>query len=117
MRDKVTRLRQLLSEAVPIEAPKSLGEQDAWRRWHAHAENDPLPCMDTSYRAKRIRDINRIAISYGWAREIQHFLDRQDAAGIASLDDDGIELLHDRMTALEGCVQAGCDPPEMPPAR
>ena len=118
--EKVSRLRQLLSEAVPIAKPqpqKSIEEDDAWRRYQSFVESDPLPALDTSRRARCVRNINRIAISYGWVREIQHFLDKSDAAGIGSLDEDAIERLHDRMVALEDCLQNGCDPPDIPAAR
>lgn len=116
-RDNVSRLRQLLSEAVPQTPAKSTDEADAWRRYQAFAENDPLPNLDTSTRARQIRNINRIAISYGWAREIQHFLDDQDVAGIGSLTDSQVDRLHQRFVTLENCVQDGCDPPDMPAAR
>lgn len=116
-REKVSRLRQLLSEAVPAAPQKPADEADAWRRYQAFAENDPLPDLDTSTRARQIRNINRIAVSYGWTREIQHFLDRHELAGIGSLTDDQVDQLHLRMVTLEICVQEGCDPPDMPAAR
>lgn len=116
-REKVSRLRQLLGEAVPQQPVKTVEEADAWRRYQAFAENDPLPDLDTSTRARQIRNVNRIACSYGWAREIQHFLDSHDVAGIGSLTDAQVERLHQRFVVLENCVQDGCDPPDMPAAR
>lgn len=116
-RENVGRLRQLLSEAVPSQQVKSIDESDAWRRYQAFAENDPLPDLDTSTRARQIRNVNRIAVCYGWAREIQSFLDRHDCAGIGSLSDVQVEQLNRRMVTLEDCVQNGCDPPDMPAAR
>jgi hypothetical protein len=117
-REKVSRLRQLLSEAVPqTTVAPSVEETDAWRRYQAFAENDPLPDHDTSPRARRVRNVNRIAIWYGWTREIQRFLDNHDAASISSLDDELVERLHDHFVTLEQCVQEGCDPPDTPAAR
>lgn len=116
-REKLTRLRQLMGEAIPLPPSPSASESDAWRRYQAFAENDPLPNADTSCRARQVRNINRIAIYYNWHREVQDFLDRHDVAGMGSLDDDQIAELNQHMAALENCLQHGCDPPGMPAAR
>lgn len=116
-RDKLTRLRQLMAEAAPSKRPQHSDEADAWLRYQAHVDNTPLPALDTSLRARQVRNINRIAVSYGWTQELQRFLDRHDASGIGSLSDDQVERLNCRMDQLENCVQNGCDPPDMPAAR
>lgn len=114
---RVSRLRQIISEAVPVGPSMDGLEADAWRRYQAFSANDPLPAFDDSGRARMIRGINRIATSYGWIAELQRFLDREDACSLQSLDDRAIERLHSRMTTLEACVQDGCDPPDTPHAR
>lgn len=118
---KVSRLRQLLAEAIPAgqntpQAAASI-EEDAWRAYQAFAANDPLPAHDDSRRAKATRKINRIALRYGWASEIQRFLDHVDRSSISALDDFEVERLLERMVALEDCLRDGCDPPDMPAAR
>lgn len=115
-REKVSRLRQLLSEAVPQTQAPTPDEADAWRRYQSFAENDPLPAPDSSVRARQIRNINRIAIWYAWTREIQRFLDQNDASSVGSLDDNQVERLHEYFVTLEACVHNGCDPPDIPPA-
>ncbi|MGH8075592.1 MAG: hypothetical protein ACREO4_16200 [Lysobacter sp.] len=114
---KVSRLRQLIADAVPQPSTKTPEEEDAWRRYQSFAANQPYPAFDTSFRAVQVRTINRIASTYGWIGEIQRFLDDHAEAGISGLDDDQVTVLFDRMRTLEACVQDGCDPPDMPPAR
>jgi hypothetical protein len=117
---RVSRLRQIIADAVPIPQPDptaTTGEADAWRRYAVFAANEPLPAADDSYRAKSIRKINRLAIYFGWAAEIQKFLDEHDASSISALADDQVDSLLHHMLALEDCMREGCDPPDMPAAR
>lgn len=114
---KVSRLRQIIAEAVPIETPKGADEADSWRRFQAFAANDPLPAFDDSERARQLRAINRIATSYGWISEIQRMLDTLGASSLSSLDDDQVALVHERFSTLEICAQEGFDPPDCPVAR
>lgn len=114
---KVSRLRQIISEAVPVEPQKSGDEADAWRRFQAFAANDPLPAFDDSDRARQIRTINRIATSYGWIGEIQRILDDAGQCSLSALDDDQIARACDRFKTLEECAREGFDPPDAPVAR
>jgi hypothetical protein len=114
---RVSRLRQIISESVPVEEAKSDVEVDAWRRFQRYAANEPMPASDDSDYARKVRNINRIACSYGWIGELQHQLDRYEASSIQSLSRDQLEALHQRMVQLEACVQDGCDPPDAPHAR
>src|SRR5690606_10725298 len=114
---KVSRLRQIISEAVPVDPPKSADESDAWRRFQSFAANDPLPAFDDSERAKQLRSINRIATSYGWIAEIQRLLDGFDASSLSALNDDQVAAAHQRFLTLEDCAREGFDPPDCPVAR
>lgn len=114
---KVSRLRQIIAEAVPVEAPKGADESDAWRRYQAYAANDPLPALDDSERARQIRAINRIACSYGWVSEIQRILDAAGASSLSVLSDEEVAKAHQRMVTLEDCAREGFDPPDAPVAR
>ncbi|HLU91596.1 MAG TPA: hypothetical protein VKZ46_03335 [Pedomonas sp.] len=114
---KVSRLRQIIADAVPAEPPKGDAESEAWQRFQNFTANDPIPAFDTSLRARRIRNVNRIAISYGWIREIQHFLDQREAPSIQSLGDDELEAMHQHFMTLETCYREGCDLPDGPHAR
>lgn len=114
---KVSGLRQIIAEAVPIEAPKTADESDAWRRFQSFAANDPLPAFDDSERARQLRSINRIATSYGWVAEIQRLLDGLDACSLSALDDDQVAMVHERFITLEDCAREGFDPPDCPVAR
>lgn len=115
MRDKVARLRQLLSEAVPVDQGKTQSQAEAWRMFQGF---DSLACPSApmNRRAKTIREINRIAAWYGWGSEIQRALDAADAESLAALDDQLLEGLRLRLQNLEDCVQAGMGPPDAPPA-
>lgn len=114
---KVSRLRQIIAEAVPVEPPKTADESDAWRRFQSFAANDPLPAFDDSERARQLRAINRIATSYGWIAEIQRLLDGFEVSTLSALDDDQVALAYQRFVTLEDCVREGFDPPDCPVAR
>lgn len=114
---KVSRLRQIIAEAVPIEAPKAPDESDAWRRFQSFSANDPLPAWDDSERARQLRAINRIACSYGWVSEIQRILDAAGASSLSALSDEEVAHAHQRMATLEECAREGFDPPDAPVAR
>lgn len=118
-RDKVTRLRQLLSEATlstakPSNRPET--EVEAWRRFqHFESFQAPAPLQSDS-RAVAVREITRIAGWYGWSSEIQRTLDRENVLFLSALSPDGLQGLHDRMKHLEDCVQQGLGAPDAPPA-
>lgn len=114
---KVSRLRQIISEAVPVAPSKGPDESDAWRRYQAFAANDPLPAFDDSERARQLRTINRIATSYGWISEIQRILDNAGVGSLAALSDDQVATACERFITLEECAQEGFDPPDSPVAR
>lgn len=115
-RDKVTRLRQLLSEAVPATPPKSTAETDAWRAFQYYGSNAIPPALDVRWQAKAVREINRIAIWYHWTAEVQRFIDNTGVCSLAALDDSELRTLHARMKGLEDCVQHGYGAPDAPPA-
>jgi hypothetical protein len=118
-RDKVTRLRQLLSEATPtIAEPSNRPEahMEAWRRFQRFESYQVPAPLEADSRAIAIREITRIAGWYGWTAEIQRVLDQEDALFLASLSQDALNRLHSRMRDLEDCVQQGLGAPDAPPA-
>lgn len=115
-RDKVTRLRQLLSEAAPPTAVRSGTELEDWRRFQHFETFQAPPPLETSRRGRAMREISRIAAWYGWTNEIQRVLDAAGCLAMGGLDDEQIEQLHQRMRSLEDCVQAGLGCPDAPPA-
>ncbi|WP_101926985.1 MULTISPECIES: hypothetical protein [Luteimonas] len=121
LQQRVSRLRELIKDASDRPADTlpamPVDESDAWKRFNAFVQNDPLPCSDISEGAIAMREINRIAISYGWTREIQRFLDRERVSSLSALDETQLQELHERMTTLEDCAQHGCDSPDAPAAR
>jgi hypothetical protein len=115
-REKVSRLRQLLSEAVP--APSlTTGPSNSCPLQAQPTNYCPFRTSDPRRRARQIRNIDRIAQTYAWTREVQRFLDTCDSPSVSALSDDLLDSLHSRMATLESCVQDGCDPPDAPPAR
>lgn len=114
--DRVSRLRQLLSEAVPAAPAQTHAEADAWRAYGHYAANSPAPALQRSWRERSITDINRVACWYGYTLDVQRHLDLHDVSSVAALDDSALEALHARMVQLENCVQTGCGAPDAPPA-
>jgi len=113
--EKVARLRQLMSEALPRETePPDRKHRRDWLYFESNAA--PL-VLAQSPRARAQREIERIARTYGWQGEIERALDRAEAVTIDALDEIEISALRDRMRSLEECVQEGLDAPEAPPAR
>lgn len=117
MHDKVSRLRQLMADAVPRPAPRSLAEEDMWARYATHAANsgEGLP-LDDGARAVHVRAINRIATWYQATSALTLWLDSAGAAGIAALTDDQVADLRVHMQRIEDCAQSGFDSPFAPSA-
>lgn len=118
-REKVSRLRQLLSEATPTRAEprdQAQTQTEAWRRFqHFETYSAPVP-LESDWRAVAAREITRIAGWYGWTNEIQRILDRNNALFMSSLPDDDLHELLERMKCLEDCAQQGLGAPDAPPA-
>src|SRR5687768_1375281 len=116
MQDKVTRLRQLLSESIPQESGPGAKETAAKQAYQLFELNTapPIVVIQTP-RARNEREIERIATWYGWSGEIVRALDKARALTMAGLSDDDIEELLERMKRLEECVREGLDCPDAPP--
>lgn len=121
MHDKVSRLRQIMREAIPTPSPPSVlpkseaAANDAFAYFEANA---PQPIVvDQSPEARAIREIMRIANWYGWPGEVTRALDSAGALSLHSLESDQLSRLLQRMRTLEDCVQNGGDAPDAPPAR
>jgi len=116
--EKVARLRQLMSEAVPRKPEPSALEAQVFRQFRLYEVNCPTPVLvSQSPRARAEREIERIANWYGWSGEVLRALDSCGAHCIEEIGDDAIDALLERMQRLERCVQEGLDPPDSPPAR
>ncbi|MBN8260978.1 MAG: hypothetical protein J0L59_01480 [Xanthomonadales bacterium] len=115
-REKVARLRQLLSEAVPTAPAQSIAENEAWRAFQHFESFNPIPPAPQNRRARRMREIQRIAAWYGWTDEVQREIDESYAESMGSLPDERLDALYDRMRNLEECAQHGIGAPDAPPA-
>lgn len=118
MQDKVTRLRQIMSEAIPL-APAIPPSQAAANEAFAYfdANGSAGIAIEQTPQARAIRDIMRIASWYGWSSEITRAMDAASASTLHDLMPDDLDLLHRRMRTLEDCVHTGSDAPDSPPAR
>lgn len=116
--DKVARLRQLMSEAVPKTLDET-PEAAALRRFQLHEINSAPPALvvEQTQRARDEREIERIAIWYGWHTEIVRALDSERVASLPGLSAHGVTALLARMHQLEECAQNGLDCPDAAPAR
>ena len=118
MRDRVARLRSLLSEATEVRKPELTPEAQALRAFQLHEFNAAPPLvLDQSPRARSTREIMRIANGYGWTSEVERALDAAGATMLSSLSDLDLEDLLARMRRLEDCVHMAGDSPDAPPAR
>lgn len=118
MHDKVTRLRQLLSEAVPRTPEPSPQEAAALKAFAIYEVNAPTPfVLEQTPKARAMREIMRIAGWYQWQGEIERALDTVGATTLGDLQEHELEDLLTRMRLLEDCVQNGTDAPDAPPAR
>lgn len=120
-RDKVTRLRQLLSEATPQKdepMPRSPAQEqtEAWRRFQQFESYQVPAPLEADSSAVAAREITRIAGWYGWTSEIQRVLDRENKLFLSSLAPEVLQQLYVRMKDLEDCVQQGLGAPDAPPA-
>jgi hypothetical protein len=117
MHDKVTRLRQLMAEAVPRPAPAIASEEDGWARYQRFAANQPEPiALDDTDRARAVRAINRIATWHNATSALVAWLDNAGASGIGALDDEQVSQLREHMQRIEDCIHQGFDSPFAPPA-
>jgi len=118
MRDRVARLRSLLSEATDVRKPEPTPEAQALKAFQFYDFNSAPPVvLDQSPRARSMREIMRIARWYGWGGEIDRALDAAGAEMLSSLSDSELERLQARMRNLEDCVHTAGDCPDVPPAR
>lgn len=105
-RELVGRLRVIIQAAFTAAPPHQTFEQQARAaatfpfRWHT-----------------ALRQVRRIVKRYGWEDEIERALDESGAPALKYLDPHRLEMLLERLRALEDCIQTPCDPPDAPPAR
>lgn len=116
--EKVARLRQLMSEAVPRK-PGETPEAVALRLFQLHEFNTAPTAVvvEQTARAREEREVERIAAWYGWQGEIVRALDAACVASLQGLSDHGVTALLARMRQLEECAQNGFDCPDAAPAR
>jgi hypothetical protein len=113
--EKVARLRQLMSEAVP-KNDETPSEMNARRQFLLYEFNAAPLVVEQSPRARVEREISRIASWYGWTCEVIRALDAARVATVQGLCEDRLQQL-ERMRQLEQCAQEGLDPPDALPAR
>lgn len=110
-------MRAVLAEAKPKHQAQGIGESEAWRRFEAEQFMQAPEPVDQSPRARRIREINRIALRYGWPQPISKALDDAGAGALTDLTDDQLDDLAAVMHRLVDCALNGCDPDDGLPAR
>lgn len=116
---KLAQLRRLVREAVSEKPAPPVGaaETKARRAFQLYDFNTALPCIAQSPRARAEREIERIAVTYGWQLAVVRALDAARVTSLAGLDDDQVDQLADRMRRLVDCAMSACDPEDAPPAR
>ena len=118
MREKVTVIRALLSEATEVEPPARSPESEARSAFERYASNEErVFYVDPAPRAKAIREVLRIAVTYNWPREVERALDNAGVMSLTSLCDPDLDSLLVHMRQLEDCARNALDPPDTPAAR
>lgn len=118
-REWIGQVREVMGEiGATRQAPRPPGlETEAWRayQWHeAHAAHPPL---EQTPRARGIRQINRIALRYGWGQEVARHLDMAGAGALSDLQDYEVEELRAHMEQLVDRAMTACDLDDDLPAR
>lgn len=80
-------------------------------------ENDGLPVVHQSPRARAIRRISDIANSRGWQLAVVRTLDRYGATYVSDLSDEQVLVLLRQLQRYEDCAEVCCDPDDSFPAR
>lgn len=117
MNEKVSQLRRLIAEASPRRQAPSAAQQAAERAYDYFAANEPAqPALDTSPRAKAVREIMRIVVWRNAETALTMALDKMNAASVTDLPDDKLASLLESMRQIELCAETGAGSPFAPPA-
>jgi hypothetical protein len=117
MHEHVKRIRELLKDATPKAKPRPVETEEQRRRAFEYYEfNVGLPVVESTPRARALRDIARISTWYGWGAEVTRALDAEGVTAAGELSDAAVEALLVRMLHLEDAAQMGCGAPDAPPA-
>jgi cell division inhibitor SulA len=114
--ERITRLRQLLSEARPVAPEPAATALDdpavaaMQRAFEYHEFNVGLPVLEQTPRARKLREITRIATWRGWQSAVSRALDEAGVNSAGELSDEAVDQLHERMVGFELSAQTGCDP-------
>lgn len=92
-------------------------EARATRDFHRYQAHTRLPVLVQTPRARAEREIERIALTYGWQIAVSRALDAAGAVSVECLDDSQVDQLLERMRAYVDQAMTACDCEEAPPAR
>ena len=109
MNNKVEAIRRLLADASakPRKVKNELAHQSMVAEITAH---DLV--LDQSPKARKLREIFRIANLYGWQLEIEKAMDDAHVILITHMSDEKIEALHHRLLHLKDCLDCGGSSPD-----
>ncbi|TBV76836.1 hypothetical protein [Pseudoxanthomonas winnipegensis] len=111
------QVEQLLGELAPARSPASkTPESEAWREFQLFEFNTAPAPVEQSWRARSVREINRIAVHNQWGDEVAAWLDRWEAYSLADLADEPLGQLLERMRHLQDCLHNGGFSPDAPHA-
>lgn len=111
------QVRAVLAEAKPAHPVRVIGESEAWRRFEAEQQLQQIEPVEQSARARTIREVNRIALRYGWPQPVADALDTAGVGRLSDLDDDQLLELAERMRGLVDAALHACDLEDTLPAR
>lgn len=116
-REWVRQVEQVLAEVATRPRARATGSSEAWQRYQIEQQIQAPDALEQSHRARSVREINRIAASYGWGTEVARALDRAGASYLSDLHDQEVTDLADHMRNLLDCANTACDHMESLPAR
>lgn len=109
-------MRQVLNRAAPSSQARASGESEAWQRYQAEQALQAPEVLEQTPRARMTREINRIALRYGWTQPIVQALDAAGVGALAHLHDHQLEALAAHMRQLVESARYGYDPADALPA-
>lgn len=107
----------MLAEVRPSSPARATGNSEAWQRFEIEQRLQAPDALEQTPRARLVREINRIALRYGWTDPIVKALDAAGAAALGHLHEHELEALAAEMRRLVECAMSGCDLDDALPAR
>lgn len=110
------RLRVVSTGNIRSMIPSAPQRSDVFDGQRSVIADVDFDAIDNSPRARKVREILRIADTHGWRSAITFYLDTRGESHIADLTDPQLDDLHDRMLGYLDAAETGCSLADCLPA-